>query len=97
MSKFATYLTRGQRKYGERFNPSTLAKKFIQYYESGERIKVCTCEETLTGTVGVTTGWRPSFLLMRRRSDYGSSWLLGEKDSILAVKRGRKYQSVAVG
>lgn len=48
-----------------------------------------------TGTVGITTGWHPAFLLMSRSSAMGSSDVLSARDVIVAVKRGRSYVPVA--
>jgi len=78
-------------EHGDKFNASGLSKQFIPYYESGERIKVKSCSEVLTGTIGKTTGWKPCFLLMRTSRSTGSSWTLSDKDQIIAVKQGRKY------
>ena len=73
-TKFEEYKQRKEHEYGERFDPSHLSSKFVRYFNSGERIKVRTIfGETLTGTIGVTTGWRPVFLLMRSVRAHGSS------------------------
>lgn len=97
METFDNYLTRQRAEYGDRFDPSSLAPQFIPYLNSGQRIKVRSTyggDEVYerTGTVGVTGGWRPAFLLMHRSSDIGSSDVLGRKDEIVAVQRGRKYE-----
>lgn len=79
-------------EYGkDKFDASELDRRFLGYFESGQRIKVNTCGMVLTGTVGVTTGWKPCFILMRTARSRGGSWTLGPKDVILAVKRGRFY------
>lgn len=93
MTRFEEYCNRQRRLYGERFRPPADAR-FRRYYESGERIKVRTCGMVLTGTVALTTGWKPSFLLMRTRRSAGSPWLMGERDEVLAVKRGKQYVEV---
>lgn len=67
------------------FDTSELAPQFIQYFENGQRIEVETNGEIKRGRVGVTTGWKPVFLLMLRRSDRGSSWVLGKDDKVLRV------------
>ncbi len=73
----AEYLEKKQREYGDRFNARDLDKRFIPAFESGERIRVKFYGETVkTGTVGVTTGWKPVFLLMLSRRHHGSRWLL---------------------
>lgn len=74
------------------------AGQFKPYFR-GPRIKVTTTYpdgETFTrfGTVGVTTGWRPVFLLMKRSDSVGSSDVLGPDDKVVAVKTGSHYRPV---
>lgn len=58
--------------------------KFVQYYGTDTRIKVKFSHgEVKTGTVGMTTGWKPALLLMLRSNSTGSSYILSEKDSII--------------
>jgi hypothetical protein len=86
MKDFENYQERKRQEYGEKFDPSALAKKFIKYFNNGERIEVrFSSGEIKRGTVGVTTGWRPSFLLMLRSNSLGSSHLLSEEDEILYI------------
>ena len=92
MNKYEQYIERKRLEYGEKFDPSDLAKQFIPYFNAGTRIKVETCGMTITGTVGATTGWKPAFLLMRTSRSIGSPWVLSENDKITAVKYGKKYQ-----
>jgi hypothetical protein len=97
--RFSDLVARGTARHGERFDPSELAKEFRHYYETGERIRVVSeyaggGTYVRTGTVGVTTGWRPAFLLIHRSSDHGSSDLLSDRDRVVAVKRGREYVPV---
>lgn len=75
--KYDDYFKRKQREFGMQFDASDLDPRFIPAFNSGERIRVKLWgEEIKTGTVGVTGGWRPSFLLMSRKSAIGSSILL---------------------
>ena len=83
--------TRRKREYPDTWDASELDPRFIPYFESGDRIKVRTMGGEITGTVGVTTGWRPVFLLIRTSRSMGSSITLGPKDEILAVQKGRAY------
>ena len=93
---YLDYVNRKQKEYPETFDPSNLAKKFRGYFESGARIKVKTSYgEEMTGTVGVTTGWRPVFLLMRTKRSMGSSITLSEKDEIVGIQFGKKYVALA--
>ena len=94
MSKYTDYIARKRAEYGERFDPSELDPRFAPYFDNGERVRVATYGLVLTGTIGVTTGWRPAFLLIRRKTDRGSSWVLGANSHVLAVKRGKGYQEL---
>ncbi len=91
---YAAMIERRKAQYGERFDDSSLAEAFRPYLQTGQRIKVRFSFGEMTGTVGVTTGWKPCFLLMRRSSDRGSSWTLSTDDTITAVQRGRQYVEV---
>lgn len=96
----AMLIARGQAQYGEQFDASSLEPRFAPYLRTNTRIKVRRVYdngeiEERTGRVGVTTGWRPAFLLMHRSSDTGSSDVLGSSDEIVAVKVGRYYIPVS--
>ncbi len=63
---------------------SSIAKKFIPYYENKQRIKVeFSHGEIKSGTISMTTGWKPVFILMLRKNSTGSSYTLSDKDIIL--------------
>lgn len=84
--KYQNYLNRKYNQYGDKFTDSELSKQFIPYFESGQRIIVKNrWGETMRGYVGVTTGWKPSFLLMLRSNSIGSSILLSDEDSIVGT------------
>ena len=86
MKNYKDYISKKYNEYGEQFDESCLAQKFIPYFESGERIEVKFSHgEVKRGRIGITTGWKPSFLLMLRRSDHGSSHLLTLNDKILSI------------
>lgn len=77
---------------------SRLAPQFAGYYESGQRVRVRFGHgEELTGTIGKTSGWRPSYLLMRRSTDTGSVYTLSAADKVIAVQRGRRYVQTYFG
>jgi len=63
-------------EHGAKWDPSDLSMKFVKAFNTGERIRVKVYGEVKTGTVGVTTGWKPVFLLMARKNCFGSSVLL---------------------
>lgn len=83
---FQEYLARKRTEYGAKFDPSDLDPRFIPYYENGKRIWVdefSIGESAKSGTVGVTTGWKPTFLLISSSRAMGSSTLLTKKTKIL--------------
>ena len=99
MSNYRDYIDRKRKEHGNKFDSSKLFYQFIPAFNSGERIEVDFYHDekpiySLRGTVGVTTGWKPAFLLMLRRSDVGSSCILGENDRIVPLSRNyrAKYQ-----
>jgi hypothetical protein len=86
------FLYRARSRHGAQFSEADLDTRFVPFFESGARIKILDLgSEEVTGTVGVTTGWKPAFLLMRRANSMGSEILLGPKTKILAVQRNGRY------
>jgi hypothetical protein len=96
MNSMTELVNRKTAQYGNKFDPSGLDKRFITYYQTGQRIKVETCGMIMTGTVGVTTGWKPAFLLMRTSRSMGSSWILGTESKLLSVQASHKGKYIAV-
>jgi len=87
-TRFGQYVFRRRREHGERFNLDSLAEKWIEHFNSGSRIEVrFSCGTVKRGTVAATTGWVPSFLLIRTSRSLGSSWLLGEHDELVKIVR----------
>lgn len=81
------FLARKEREHGARWDPSELADKFGPAFSSGERIRVeFPWGEVRTGTVGVTTGWRPVFLLMLSSRSRGSSYILDDRVKFTSAK-----------
>lgn len=86
MPNFQEYITRQEKKWGNKFNPSNLALHLCKYYESQERIEVKTpYGETKRGRIGITTGWNPTFLLMARKNACSSSEILTRGTVIIKV------------
>ena len=84
-TKYEAYVQRGKAQWGKKFSQAKLAKKFIPAYNNGRRIRVkFSTGEVLSGTVGATTGWRPTFLLILTSRSMGSSWTLSGKDRIVS-------------
>jgi hypothetical protein len=82
----------GMARHGERFDASELVSAFARFHGTGQRIRVVNGDFIRTGRVGMTTGWRPAFLLMHRSSDHGSWDVLGPRDVITHVQYGRTYE-----
>ena len=89
MNNFKQYLNRKKIEYGDKFDPSTLSEQFIPYYENGKRIEVEFTygeeKELKRGTIGITTGWRPVFMLMLKSNSRSSSHLLDDSVKIIKV------------
>ncbi len=91
--RYHAFFKRKCTEYGNKFSDAGISKKFLVYFESGERIKVkAPWGEVLHGTVGITTGWKPTFLLMQRSNQMGSSITLDDRYMILGEKSGSKYR-----
>jgi len=88
---FKQYLADKEREYGSMFDPSQLVTTFVPHFESGQRIIVVTewddgqKSDERRGYVGITTGWRPAFLLVNNTRSMGSSDVLGPNDRIVGT------------
>ncbi len=90
MDKFGEFISRGKHEFGDKFDASDLVPKFTYYFNSQERIEVERVyasgnKYVRRGRVGVTSGWKPVFLLMHRRTDRGSSDTLGPNDNVVRI------------
>ena len=78
-----------------KFSDSDLAKQFVPYFESGQRIEVKFIWgdkiELKRGTVGVTTGWKPVFLLMKNSRSIGSSDILTKNVEFFSGNKQAHY------
>ena len=90
--RFSDYIDRKKEEYGSKFDDSDLADKFIPYYESQQTIKVKSSGETKYGKVGITTGWRPVFILVHPGAS-GSGFTLSNSDEILWEKSQIDFSS----
>ena len=85
MTPFEAFIARKKVEWGEKFDASDLDQRFVPYFNERRRIKVRFFGTvTKQGTVGVTTGWRPVFLLLLTKRSTGSSWTLGPREEIVA-------------
>lgn len=80
---YKEFIERKKKEYLSKFDDSDLDPRFIPFYENGERIKIESDGRQITGTVGVTTGWKPVFLLMRTSRSLGSSEILNKDTKII--------------
>lgn len=83
-------LDRGQREWGDKWDASDLesAPQLHKWYTNDYRVEVDVYGDGQVierGRISTTTGWRPAFLLMHRRSDHGSSTLLDGRARVLRV------------
>jgi len=83
MNKYTETIERYTQEHGTKFDSSELAEKFIEYFDSGKRIEVKTMGELKRGTIGITTGWKPCFLLMLTKRSRGSCYILSDRDIII--------------
>lgn len=86
MIKYNDFIARKTREYGEKFSADDLNPAFINAFNNGDRFRVLVdfgYDAPIWGYVGVTTGWRPCFLLMRRRGQHGSSETINANCKIL--------------
>ena len=98
--EFESYLDRAKRTHGARFSAEHLASQFIPYFRSNERITVLfrassTGEviDVRRGTIGITGGWVPCFLLMLTSRSIGSSHTLSAHDSIGTMEDYRAWKA----
>lgn len=90
MDAFTSYLERSRSRHGSKFDSSSLAPQFVPYFNTGERVEVAlSYGEKKRGYIGVTTGWRPVFLLLARKNVSGSSTTLGKNDYVIRTIKGK--------
>ena len=86
MTKYESVIQRGKARWGRKFRVADINKSFIPYFNSGDRVEVRFRDgEVKRGRVGITTGWKPAFLLMLTTRSTGSSYLIGKGDKVLQV------------
>lgn len=94
-TRYEELLERGKQRYGDKFDPSDLDPDFVNWYNCQDRIKLAYRPDptwTVTGTIGVTTGWKPVFLIMRTKRSIGSSdTVMPGRWQVVAYKSGNRY------
>ena len=69
---------------------SDLNSEFTPYYNNGKRIEVDFGYEIKRGTVGITTGWKPSYILLLRKDSWYSPYLIGKDAKVLRIIKTRR-------
>jgi hypothetical protein len=91
MKSYQEFIERKKREHGKKFSEKNINRDFIKYYENGARVEVGYYfkegaeVEIKRGTIGITTGWQPCFLLMLTKRSIGSSYIINENCKILKV------------
>lgn len=87
---YKTLIDARRDQYPISFDDSALAKAFIPHFNVGKRRRIKVqfhpSEKPVWGFVGVTTGWKPTFLLMRNIRCHGSRYVLDDSCKILDLK-----------
>jgi len=88
MTKYQAFCARKRQEYPDTFSEEHLNPIFIHAFNEGDtyRVHVDRGYEKVWGYIGITTGWAPCFLLMRRRGQHGSSETIGPSDKIINSK-----------
>lgn len=88
MTNYQAFCARKKQEYPDKFSTEHLNPDFIPAFNNGDKFRVLVDfrYEKIWGYISVTTGWRPTFLLMRRRGQRGSCQTIGPIDKILATK-----------
>jgi hypothetical protein len=76
-----------KRQHGDRFDDSELYSQFRPWVGYRGRIEISGehfANRRRTGYLGVTSGWRPAFMLVSRSNATGSSDLLRRDDHVIA-------------
>ena len=89
-NKYEDYIKRQVYKYGSKFDSSDLNPEFIPYLKSGQRVEVefnysTGYKEKFRGFIGVTTGWKPCFILLRTKRSIGSSYTIHKNDKVVKI------------
>ena len=86
MDRFDEYKRRKTKEYGDKFDTSDLNPSFIPYFRTGQRVEVeFDYGKVVRGFIGVTTGWKPVFLLLRTRRSISSFYTISQGDKVVRV------------
>ena len=82
---WADYLEIKEREFGREFVPPVNADLLSEYVNSGIRLEVDADGCIERGFIGLTTGWRPCFILLRTKRSSGSGICLDGNVKILRI------------
>ncbi len=89
MTKYEAFIQKQKAKYPNKFSDEKLNPAFVTAFNNGDTFRVLAdlgYEKPIWGYIGVTTGWQPVFLLMRRRGSLGSSETISCEDKIVKTR-----------
>jgi hypothetical protein len=88
MTKYDEFIQLKRSQFGSKFDSSDLNLAFVPAFNSQDRITVLfqygESTEVKRGRIGVTTGWKPVFLLMLTKRSMGSSYTIGRNARIIS-------------
>ena len=86
MKNYAETIQNKIHYFDSQFDGADLNPDFIPYYENQKRIEVnFAYGETKRGTISMTTGWKPVFLLMLTKRSRSSSYVIHKNDKFIKV------------
>jgi hypothetical protein len=101
-ARFRTYadlVRHFEERYPRQFDDSELWPQFRTWVGYDGRIEVSgehRAGQRRTGYLGVTSGWRPAFILVARSDSMGSSDVLRKDDEVIARQRADgKYHPIS--
>lgn len=89
MTRYENYVNRKKVEYGEKFSDENINKAFITAFNNGDTFRVKVdfgYDKPIWGYIGATTGWKPCFLLLRKRGQHGSSETISQDAKIIDYK-----------
>lgn len=89
MTRYEETLLRKRSQFGDKFDCSELAAvspAIREAYNSRHRTRIQFPDNsTADGYVGITTGWRPAFILLYNKRSISSAIVLGPDDHVVRV------------
>jgi hypothetical protein len=90
LNPFKEYFARAKSKehYGSEFSSADLAPKFRKFFRTDTLVKIEVDGQVVSGKIDVSTGWKPSFVLVKSKPIRNTSRIvwLNNKHKIIAVK-----------